>query len=52
MKFRANQVTPAGGGWRLLSASVAQWPAAAEFLRQRAEAKMRIGPIHRRNDDA
>ena len=30
---RANKVTAADGGWRLLSAFVAQWPAAAEFIR-------------------
>src|SRR6266571_1399579 len=35
MKFRANKVTPADGGWRLLFACVAHWPAAAEFLRYR-----------------
>ena len=29
----ANQITPADGGWRALFAFVAQWPAAAEFLR-------------------
>jgi hypothetical protein len=29
----ANQVTSADGGWRVLSASMAQWPATAEFLR-------------------
>jgi hypothetical protein len=28
-----NEVTPADGGWRVLFAFVAQWPAAAEFLR-------------------
>ena len=28
-----NEFTPADGGWRLLFASVAHWPAAAEFLR-------------------
>ncbi len=30
----ANQITSADGGWRVLSAFAAQWPAAAEFLRQ------------------
>ena len=29
----ANQVTSADGGWRVLFAFVAKWPAAAEFLR-------------------
>ena len=29
----ANQVTSADGGWRVLFAFVAHWPAAAEFLR-------------------
>jgi hypothetical protein len=29
----ANEVTSADGGWSVLFASVAQWPAAAEFLR-------------------
>lgn len=29
---RANEVTSADGGWRVLFAFVAQWPAAAEFL--------------------
>jgi hypothetical protein len=28
-----NEVTSADGGWRVLFASVAQWPAAAEFCR-------------------
>ena len=28
-----NEVTSADGGWRVLFALVAQWPAAAEFLR-------------------
>jgi hypothetical protein len=28
-----NQITPADGGWPLLFVYVAQWPAAAEFLR-------------------
>ena len=28
-----NEVTSADGGWRVLFAFVAQWPAAAEFLR-------------------
>jgi len=28
-----NEVTSADGGWRVLFAYVAQWPAAAEFLR-------------------
>jgi hypothetical protein len=27
-----NEVTSADGGWRVLFAFVAQWPAAAEFL--------------------
>ena len=30
---RANEVTSADGGWRVLFAFVAQWPAAAEFFR-------------------
>jgi hypothetical protein len=30
---RHNEVTPADGGWRVLFASGAQWPAAAEFFR-------------------
>lgn len=29
----ANEITTADGGWRFLFAFVAQWPAAAEFLR-------------------
>jgi hypothetical protein len=29
----ANEVTSADGGWAVLFASVAQWPAAAEFTR-------------------
>jgi hypothetical protein len=29
----ANEVTPADAGWRVLFAFVAQWSAAAEFLR-------------------
>jgi hypothetical protein len=29
----ANEVTSADGGWRVLFAFAAQWPAAAEFLR-------------------
>jgi hypothetical protein len=29
----ANQITAADGGWRVLLAFVAQWPATAEFLR-------------------
>ena len=33
--MRANEVTSADGGWRVLFASVAQWPAAAEFCRYR-----------------
>ena len=33
----ANKVTSADGGWRVLFASVAQWPAAAEFLRWASE---------------
>jgi hypothetical protein len=28
-----NEVTSADGGWRVLFAFVAQWPATAEFLR-------------------
>jgi hypothetical protein len=28
-----NEVTSADGGWRVLFAFVAQWPAAAEFFR-------------------
>ena len=28
-----NEITSADGGWRVLFAFVAQWPAAAEFLR-------------------
>ena len=28
-----NEVTSADGGWRALFASIAQWTAAAEFLR-------------------
>ena len=28
-----NEVTSADGGWRVLFAPVAQWPAAAEFIR-------------------
>ena len=28
-----NEVTTADGGWRVLFAFVARWPAAAEFLR-------------------
>ena len=28
-----NEVTSADGGWRVLFAFIAQWPAAAEFLR-------------------
>ena len=31
--MKANEVTSADGGWRVLFAFVAQWPAAAEFLR-------------------
>jgi hypothetical protein len=31
--MKANKITPADGGWRVLFAFVAQWPAAAEFLR-------------------
>jgi hypothetical protein len=30
---RANEITTADGGWRVLFAFVAQGPAAAEFLR-------------------
>ncbi len=30
-----NEITSADGGWRVLFAFVAQWPAAAEFLRYR-----------------
>jgi hypothetical protein len=30
---RHNEVTSADGGWRVLFAFLAQWPAAAEFLR-------------------
>jgi hypothetical protein len=29
----ANEVTSADGGWRVLFAFLAHWPAAAEFLR-------------------
>jgi hypothetical protein len=29
----ANEVTPTDSGWHVLFALVAQWPAAAEFLR-------------------
>jgi hypothetical protein len=32
--MRPNEVTSADGGWRVLFAYVAHWPAAAEFLRQ------------------
>jgi hypothetical protein len=35
----ANQITSADGGWRVLFAFVAQWPAAAEFLRYTALAE-------------
>ncbi len=28
-----NEITSADGGWRVLFVFVAQWPAAAEFLR-------------------
>jgi len=30
---KANEVASADGGWRVLFAFEAQWPAAAEFLR-------------------
>lgn len=33
MNRRPNEITPADGGLRILFAFVAQWPAAAEFLR-------------------
>ena len=29
----ANEITTADGGWRVLFVFLAQWPAAAEFLR-------------------
>ena len=28
-----NEITSADGGWRVLFAFIAQWPAAAKFLR-------------------
>jgi hypothetical protein len=28
-----NEITSANGGWRVLFAFIAQWPAVAEFLR-------------------
>ena len=33
MMLWPNEVTSADGGWRVLFAFVAQWPAAAEFFR-------------------
>jgi hypothetical protein len=33
MATMSNEVTSADGGWRILFVFVAQWPAAAEFLR-------------------
>ena len=33
LREKPNEVTTADGGWRSLFAFIAQWPAAAEFLR-------------------
>ena len=39
-----NEVTSADGGWRVLYAVVAQWPAAAEFLRYAAKPMVGLPP--------
>jgi hypothetical protein len=40
--MRPNEITSADGGWRVLFAFVAQWPATAEFSRWPADAMKRI----------